>query len=58
VASAQAVVERRQQIGILRALGLRRRMIQLSFLIEASFIALTAIVVGTGLAPDHRRQHR
>jgi putative ABC transport system permease protein len=50
VISARAVVERRQQIGILRALGFRRRMIQLSFLIEASFIALTAILVGTGLA--------
>jgi putative ABC transport system permease protein len=50
VISARAVVERRQQIGILRALGFRRRMIQLSFLIESSFIALTAIVVGTGLA--------
>jgi putative ABC transport system permease protein len=49
VISARAVVERRQQIGILRALGFRRRMIQLSFLIEASFIALSAIVVGTGL---------
>ena len=42
-------MERRQQIGILRALGFRRRMIQLSFLIEASFIALSAIVVGTVL---------
>ena len=50
VISARAVVERRQQIGILRALGFRRRMIQLSFLIESSFIALTAIVVGTFLA--------
>jgi putative ABC transport system permease protein len=50
VISARAVVERRQQIGILRALGFRRRMIQLSFLIESSFIALSAIVVGTGLA--------
>jgi putative ABC transport system permease protein len=49
VISARAVVERRQQIGILRALGFRRRMIQLSFLIESSFIAVTAIVVGTGL---------
>ena len=49
VISARAVVERRQQIGILRALGFRKRMIQLSFLIEASFIALTAILVGTGL---------
>jgi putative ABC transport system permease protein len=50
VISARAVVERRQQIGILRALGFRRRMIQLSFLIESSFIALTAIFVGTFLA--------
>ena len=50
VVSARAVVERRQQIGILRALGFRQRMIQLSFLIESSFIALTAIVVGTALA--------
>lgn len=50
VISARAVVERRQQIGILRALGFRRRMIQISFLIESSFIALTAIVVGTLLA--------
>jgi putative ABC transport system permease protein len=47
VISARAVVERRQQIGILRAIGLRRRMIQVSFLLESSFIALTAIVVGT-----------
>jgi putative ABC transport system permease protein len=50
VISARAVVERRQQIGILRALGFRRRAIQLSFLIESSFIALTAIFVGTALA--------
>jgi putative ABC transport system permease protein len=49
VISARAVVERRQQIGVLRAIGFRRRMIQLSFLLESSFIALTAIVVGTGL---------
>jgi putative ABC transport system permease protein len=52
VISARAVVERRQQIGVLRAIGFRRRMIQLSFLFESSFIALTSIVVGTllGLA--------
>jgi putative ABC transport system permease protein len=50
VISARAVVERRQEIGILRALGFRRRMIQLSFLLESSFIALTAILVGTLLA--------
>jgi putative ABC transport system permease protein len=49
VITARAVVERRQQIGVLRAIGFRRRMVQLSFLIESSFIALTSIVVGTGL---------
>jgi putative ABC transport system permease protein len=47
VISARAVVERRQQIGILRAIGFRRGAIQLSFLLESSFVALTAIVVGT-----------
>jgi putative ABC transport system permease protein len=49
VISARAVVERRQQIGVLRAIGFRKRMVQLSFLLEASFIALTAIIIGTGL---------
>jgi putative ABC transport system permease protein len=49
VITARAVVERRQQIGVLRAIGFRKRMVQLSFLIESSFIALTSILVGTGL---------
>jgi putative ABC transport system permease protein len=49
VITARAVVERRQQIGVLRAIGFRRQMVQLSLLIESSFIALTSIVVGTGL---------
>ncbi len=49
VISARSVVERRQQIGVLRAIGFRKRMVQLSFLLESSFIALTAIVVGTAL---------
>jgi putative ABC transport system permease protein len=49
VITARAVVERRQQIGVLRAIGFSRRMVQLSFLIESSFIALTAIAVGTAL---------
>ena len=49
VITARSVVERRQQIGVLRAIGFRRRMVQLSFLLESSFIALTAIVVGTAL---------
>jgi putative ABC transport system permease protein len=49
VITARAVVERRQQIGVLRAIGFRRSMVQLSFLIESSFVALTSIAVGTGL---------
>ena len=49
VISARAVVERRQHIGVLRAIGFRRRMVQLAFLLESSFVALTSIVVGTGL---------
>ena len=49
VISARAVVERRQQIGVLRAIGFRQGMVQAVFLIESSFIALTSIVVGTVL---------
>ena len=47
VISARSVVERRQQIGVLRAIGFRRGMVEAVFLIESSFIALTSIVVGT-----------
>jgi putative ABC transport system permease protein len=49
VISARAVVERRQQIGVMRAIGFRRSMIQAVFLLESSFVALTAIFVGTAL---------
>jgi putative ABC transport system permease protein len=49
VVTARAVVERRQQIGVLRAIGFQRRMVQASLLLESSFIALTAILVGAGL---------
>jgi putative ABC transport system permease protein len=64
VISARAAVERRQQIGVLRAIGFRRRMVQGTLLLESSFVALTAIVVGTGLGlllanniiSDSRRQ--
>ncbi len=49
VITARAVVERRQQIGVLRSIGFRRRMVQQVFLLESSFIALTSILVGTVL---------
>ena len=46
VVSTRAVVERRQQIGMLRAVGYRRSMIQLSFLVESSFVAILGLVIG------------
>ena len=49
VISSRAVVERRQQIGMLRAIGYQRRMVQLSFLIESGFITILGIALGTGL---------
>lgn len=49
VISARSVVERRQQIGVLRSIGFQRRMVQAAFLLESSFISLTAILVGTAL---------
>ena len=49
VVSLRAVVERRQQIGVLRSIGYRRRMVQLSFLLESSFIVLLGVGIGVGL---------
>ena len=49
VVSLRAVVERRQQIGVLRAIGYRRKMVQLSFLIESSFVVLLGVAIGVGL---------
>jgi putative ABC transport system permease protein len=52
VITARAVVERRQQIGMLRAIGFQPEMIRRSLLAETSIVALSAIVIGTllGLA--------
>jgi putative ABC transport system permease protein len=49
VISTRAVVERRQQIGVLRAIGYQRGMVGTSFLLESSFIALLGILLGTVL---------
>lgn len=46
VISTRTVVERRQQVGMLRAIGFQPRMVALSFVLESSFIALTGIAVG------------
>ncbi len=49
VVSLRAVVERRQQVGMLRAIGYRQGMIQLSFLVEASFVSLLGVAIGVAL---------
>jgi putative ABC transport system permease protein len=49
VIAIRSVVERRQQIGVLRAIGFKRRMVQLGFMIESSFIAVMGIAIGVGL---------
>ena len=49
VIAARSVVERRQQIGVLRALGFQKGMVHLTFLLESSFVALLGIAIGIGL---------
>ena len=49
VIAARSVVERRKQIGVLRALGFQKSMVQFSFLLESSFVALLGIGLGVAL---------
>jgi putative ABC transport system permease protein len=49
VIAARSVVERRQQIGMLRAVGFQKGQVRLAFLIESSFIALLGIGLGVAL---------
>jgi putative ABC transport system permease protein len=46
VIALRSVVERRQQIGMLRALGYQRGMVSATFLVEAMFIAVSGVIVG------------
>ena len=46
VISFRTVAERRQQIGMLRAIGYSRRLVAISFFLESSFIAITGIGMG------------
>lgn len=49
IITIRSVAERRQQIGMLRAIGFKRNMIWKSFLIESSYIALLGIFIGVAL---------
>ena len=50
VISFRAVVERRQQIGMLRAIGFKRNMVAASFLIESMVVATLGVLTGVVLA--------
>jgi hypothetical protein len=47
VISTRAVVERLQQIGMLRALGYRRSLVRRSFLLESSLVAVLGLIIGS-----------
>jgi len=49
VITVRAVVERRQEIGAMRALGFTRRMVRDMFLLEIALIAVLGIVIGMSL---------
>lgn len=52
VTGSRAVVERRQEIGVLRALGFRRGQIALLFLFEAAVVGVVGSLLGVGLGLD------
>jgi len=49
VVSFRSVVERRQSIGMMRALGYKGRMIQVQFLMESGVVAILGAAIGIGL---------
>ncbi|MCH7952391.1 MAG: ABC transporter permease [Chloroflexi bacterium] len=49
VIAFRTVVERRQQIGMLRAIGYKKSMVSLSFMMESSFVTVLGVISGTGL---------
>lgn len=50
VIAGRAVVERRQQIGLLRALGFSRGLIRRAFVLEYGVVVALSLAVGTALA--------
>jgi putative ABC transport system permease protein len=49
VITARSVVERRRQIGVMRAIGFQARMVQMSFLVESLLVTLIGVVAGAAL---------
>lgn len=49
IITARSVLERRQEVGMLRALGLPRRMVFRSFVVEGLFVVTIGAVIGVGI---------
>jgi putative ABC transport system permease protein len=49
VIAFRAVVERRQQIGVMRAIGYTRAQVALSFVLESSLLSLLGVTSGIAL---------
>ena len=49
VIAFRSVVERRQEIGMLRAIGFQQSMVRTAFLLESSFVAVLGTVIGVVL---------
>jgi putative ABC transport system permease protein len=49
VIAFRSVVERRQQIGVLRAIGYQQSLVSLSFMIETLFVVGMGVISGTAL---------
>ncbi|MDB5060065.1 MAG: FtsX-like permease family protein, partial [Chloroflexi bacterium] len=49
VIAFRSVVERRQQIGMMRAMGFQKSMVRTSFLLESSFVAVLGTLLGVVL---------
>ncbi len=49
IVALRAVVERRREIGMLRANGFTRRMVLRAFLLEYSYVTLVGVAIGTAL---------
>lgn len=49
IVAVRAVVERKREIGMIRANGFTQRMVLKAFFLEYSFITLLGIAIGTGL---------
>ena len=56
VIAFRSVVERRQQIGVMRAIGYRRELVAFSFMVETAFVVGMGILTGVALGIELARK--